>query len=140
MRLGAVAARNLLLAAHCPYEEPPQRHDLGHMDVVCTNCKAFHWMAKHLVASLDSNPLFGMCCNQGQVCISLLHEPPSVLKSLFDSATPNALEFWANICCYNAALAFTSLGVEIDHQINFQGWGSLLRSLGPRLHRDRKGV
>ncbi|KJA13928.1 hypothetical protein HYPSUDRAFT_59633, partial [Hypholoma sublateritium FD-334 SS-4] len=36
--------RDLFLAACKPYQEPPQRHDLGRMDVPCQKCKALHWM------------------------------------------------------------------------------------------------
>ena len=113
--------RDLFLAARHRYVEPDNRHDLGRMNVMCPYCNAYHWIAERLVASSDFRPLFGMCCDQGQVRIPLMHEPPQPLKSLWDGETPDAIEFRTNVHRYNAALAFTSLGVEIDHQINTQG-------------------
>jgi hypothetical protein len=59
-----------------------------------------------------------MCCDHGQVRISLLHDPPAELKHLFSDLTPAAIEFRSNIWQYNAALAFTSLGVDVDRTVN----------------------
>jgi len=75
-------------------------------------------MSERLTASLNRNPAFGTCCDQGQVCIPALHDPPEHLRRLFEDRTPEAVEFRKNIRQYNAALAFTLLGVKVDTKIN----------------------
>ncbi|KAF8142055.1 hypothetical protein EV363DRAFT_1149524, partial [Boletus edulis] len=91
------------------------------MNILCSHCKAYHWSAERLTASPESRPKFGICCSHGLVRIPLMREPPEALKSLWEGPTPDAIEFRTNIRRYNAALAFTSLGVEIDHEINTRG-------------------
>ncbi|KAG2049161.1 hypothetical protein BDR06DRAFT_984537 [Suillus hirtellus] len=80
------------------------------MDVACPHCHALHWKSEHLVSSSNQNPAFGMCCDQGQVRIPALRDPPEALRNLFEAHTPEAQ--------YNAALAFTLLGINIDCQVN----------------------
>lgn len=101
-----------------PYVEPASRHDLGRMDVACPHCNALHWKSERLASSSNRNPAFGMCCDQGQVRIPALRDPPEALRNLFEARTPEAVEFRTNIRQYNAALAFTSLGVNVDCQVN----------------------
>ena len=45
--------------------------------------------------------------------------PPATrhLRELFDGTSPHSLEFKTKICQYNAAFAFTSLGVNVDHPV-----------------------
>ena len=43
--------------------------------------------------------------------------PPAPLYNLFTADTPQAKDFRANIVQYNAALAFTSLGVKVDRSV-----------------------
>ncbi|KAJ3817348.1 hypothetical protein F5880DRAFT_1451014, partial [Lentinula raphanica] len=68
-------------------------------------------------------PQFGMCCKHGEVCIPLLRSPPEYLWLLYTSQDLQAKEFRENIAQYNAALAFTSLGVSIDDSVNHHGRG-----------------
>jgi len=49
--------------------------------------------------------------------------PPADLSYLFTAATPQANWFHEHIRQYNAALAFTSLGVEVDGSVNEGGGG-----------------
>jgi hypothetical protein len=67
-----------------PPELPPACHpfnknnitvlDLGHMDVKCPKCSAWHWDAEKLAKSTIIEKKFGMCCFQGK--ISLPHLDP----------------------------------------------------------------
>ncbi|CAG8813521.1 24257_t:CDS:1, partial [Cetraspora pellucida] len=93
------------------------RHDLGHMDTACIHCGALHWLDERIVNSSKTNPKFGSCCRHGKVILPLLHDPPLLLRQLFESQDKQCKEFRANICQYNAAHAFTSLGVNIDQTI-----------------------
>lgn len=108
------------------YSEPSDRHDIGDMETVCSHCGALHWLSERLARSSRSHPKFGFCCNKGAISLPAPEQPPFGLKHLFDGQTPQAREFRANIRQYNAALAFTSLGVSIDN---------LLPGAGPYVFR-----
>ena len=58
-----------------------------------------------------------MCCLKGQIHLPPLPPAPRELADLFDGTNPNSLEFKTNICQYNAAFAFTSLGVKVDQSV-----------------------
>ncbi|KAI0758479.1 hypothetical protein BC629DRAFT_1295872, partial [Irpex lacteus] len=121
--------------ARRPYIDPPGRHDLGDMDVVCPNCGALHWSAERLTRSTVSRPVFGFCCNSGAVSLPPPEQPPFRLMHLFDAQTPQAKEFRKNIRQYNAALAFTSLGVSVDNHINNGNGPYVFRIHGELCHR-----
>lgn len=62
--------------------------------------------------------------------------PLNELHFLFTTATPQAEQFRQHICQYNAALAFTSLGVEVDNSVNQGGGGPpTFRIHGELCHR-----
>ncbi|KAJ3831950.1 hypothetical protein F5878DRAFT_729527 [Lentinula raphanica] len=110
-------------AARKPYHEPVQRHDLGRMEYQCQHCKALHWLSERITGSKQTNPQFGMCCKHGEVQIPLLPSPPDYLQLLFTSQDLQAKEFRENIAQYNAALAFTSVGVSTDESVNHHSRG-----------------
>ena len=41
--------------ARRPYQEPPDRHDLGRMDRICVECGALHWLMERSTAPGSSN-------------------------------------------------------------------------------------
>ncbi|TDL14451.1 hypothetical protein BD410DRAFT_702923, partial [Rickenella mellea] len=88
------------------------------MDIVCHHCGALHWAQEAIKNSTAQLPCFGMCCNHGQVRLPPAVDPPYALQQLLSGETPQSQEFRENIRQYNAALAFTSLGVAIDESIN----------------------
>ncbi|KNZ76083.1 hypothetical protein J132_00236 [Termitomyces sp. J132] len=100
-----------------PYlvEYPP--HYLGPMTVICPHCQALHFDAEKLTKSTRNSPKFGMCCLQGQVNLPRLQNAPADLLNLLHGHYPLSDTFKTSICQYNAAFAFTSLGVKIDHAI-----------------------
>lgn len=98
-------------------------HDLGRMEYQCKHCSAFHWLDEKIDNSSKNNPRFGMCCKHGEVRIPFLQAPPNFLHRLYVSHDEQAREFRANISQYNAALAFTSIGVAVDDEVNRRGHG-----------------
>lgn len=76
-----------------------------------------------------------MCCDHGQVVLPSPPPPPQFLRHLLVDDTPQANEFRANIRRYNAALAFTSLGVDIDDKINVGRGVYTFRIHGELYHR-----
>jgi len=117
------------------------RHDLGQMNVRCPFCGAAHWLAEKIGSSPEDSPEFSTCCQRGHVLISPLSPPPDLLLNLFESNEDDGKEFRANIRQYNMALAFTSLGVTEDKNVNRRGgWvfsvqGELCHLIGS-LHPD----
>ncbi|EPQ61091.1 hypothetical protein GLOTRDRAFT_30816, partial [Gloeophyllum trabeum ATCC 11539] len=88
------------------------------MDVECIFCGALHWRLERLSKSTERSPTFGLCCDSGQVRLPAFDTAPYLLRRLFVANDPQAREFRENIRQYNAALAFTSLGVTIDDSVN----------------------
>jgi hypothetical protein len=60
---------------------------------------------------------FSGCCLQGPICLPPLQQPPLSYHNLLCGGSPFSKQFKDNICQYNAALAFTFLGVKIDHSV-----------------------
>ncbi|KAL5713637.1 non-specific serine/threonine protein kinase [Ranunculus cassubicifolius] len=90
-------------------DHPKERHYLGRMDVICKFCNALHWECERLTNSSKKNPLFGSCCLQGKIKLSLMLPPPPSLLSLYEGSSPLARSFREHIRSYNAANAFTSI-------------------------------
>lgn len=95
------------------------------MDRACTKCGALHWLMERTTATGSSNsrPLFSMCCGNGNVQLPAIAPPPVQLAHFFSESTQQAQRFRDNIRQYNAALAFTSLGVKVDNTVNTGGGG-----------------
>ena len=74
-----------------------------------------------------------MCCLSGQINLPPLPLAPRELRWLFDGTDPHSLEFKTNICQYNAAFAFTSLGVKIDQSVT-RGSGPYSFRISGELH------
>ena len=96
-------------------------HDLGDMNIRCPFCNALHWRDERASSSTIGHPEFRMCCAHGKVSLPSLRVPPLPLYNLFTGESLQAKEFQTNIVQYNAALAFTSLGVKVNH--SFAGHG-----------------
>ena len=71
-----------------------------------------------MLSSRVGHPEFGMCCARGKVKLPPLRMPPQPLYNLFTADTRQAKDFRSNIVQYNAAFAFTFLGVKVDDSIN----------------------
>lgn len=121
-KLNIDIARNSFFGiARRPVLDSLHVNDLGDMNIRCPYCDALHWMDERVSSSRIGHPEFGMCCGHGKVKLPPLRVPPLPLYNLFTSDTFQAKEFRTNIVQYNAALAFTSLGVKVDHSIAGRG-------------------
>ena len=105
-------------SARRPYVDPGQRHDLGMMSVPCPYCGAFHWIAEKIGNSPMHKPEFTSCCQRGHIDIPYQSKLPGILSTLLNCNDDDGKEFRTNICQYNMALAFTSLGVTEDKIVN----------------------
>ncbi|KAH7903120.1 hypothetical protein BJ138DRAFT_1021123, partial [Hygrophoropsis aurantiaca] len=121
-------------AGHHGYAEPLARHNMGPMNVVCPNCKALHFDCEKLSKSSRRNPKFGDCCLTGQIDLPRLEAFPQELQRLYEDPQ-DSRSFRKNIRQYNAALSFTSLGVNIDRQMEQRGGISSFKIHGELCHR-----
>ncbi|KAJ3725372.1 hypothetical protein C8R42DRAFT_718884 [Lentinula raphanica] len=87
------------------------------------HCGALHWAKESHVALAIHGPGFGMCCKHGEVDLLLLRRPPEYLLRLLTSNDHQAKEFREHIVQYNSALAFTSVGVSVDDEVNHWSHG-----------------
>jgi hypothetical protein len=102
---------------------PPDlpHHDLGPRDIVCPECGALHWKGEMLKSSTLRSPRFGMCCSEGDKILSRIMDPSEPLCRPLTYAEPDAIQFRKNIRRYNAAFAFTSLGMKLDDRLKGDG-------------------
>ena len=108
------------------------------MEHACPKCGALHWLSERVqkARSTDLHPLFGMCCSDGSVELPAPPPPPNPLLRFFSASTPEARQFREHICQYNAALAFTSLGAQVDDSVNRGGGGPLVFKIHGELHHQ----
>jgi hypothetical protein len=89
-------------------------HTLGETTTVCGKCATLHFLEECAASSLCANPQFTLCCAQGKVTLPLLAPPPEPLRWLLTSNEADAKDFCQRIRSYNNALAFTSVGANLD--------------------------
>ncbi|KAJ7829705.1 hypothetical protein B0H13DRAFT_2372415 [Mycena leptocephala] len=103
---------DLFMIGRREYRDPEARHDFGRMNDAFSDCGALHWEAEQVAKPSKDASAYGMCCNRGK-----------------------AQEFRSHITQYNAALAFTSLGVNDEKNINKHGPNAwVFRILGNLRH------
>ena len=116
------------------------------------NSQCTHWVYCPLLpvstapGSSNACLLFSMCYSNGDIWLLAIAPPPAQLSYFFTELTSEAQHFHENICQYNTALAFTSLGVKVDDTVNTGGGdpptfcihGELHHQLGSLLPRDRE--
>lgn len=57
--------------------------DLGKLDKIYTNCKAYMWNEERNKSAKQSTPTFSICCKNGQIKLSEERQPPQFLAYLF---------------------------------------------------------
>jgi hypothetical protein len=81
-----------------------------------------------------TNPKFSICCQQGKVKLPFLKEAPIVLRELLDGhGDQRCRRFIENLRAYNALLAMTSMGGNVDGNIN-DGKGPYIFRLNGQNH------
>jgi len=93
------------------------RHTLGEMTTVCGKCGALHFLEERAASSSCANPQFTLCYAQGKVTLPPLAPPPEPFRRLLTGKETNAKDFRQHIRSYNSALAFTSVGANLDTSV-----------------------
>ncbi|CAF2140003.1 BnaA02g16960D [Brassica napus] len=81
----------------------------------CPSCGALVWQSESTGRDPRTKELrFTICCNQGQIKLPPLRQPPPMLAKLL-----KCKQFRETIRVYNALIAFTSIGANIDYSVFF---------------------
>ncbi|KAI9920958.1 hypothetical protein PsorP6_000056 [Peronosclerospora sorghi] len=112
----------------------------GVVDVQCPSCGAVMWMLEKTAASPLRSPRFSLCCMNGKVTLPALPATPATLATLITGSNLRSNQFREKIRRYNSALAFTSLGGNVDQSVthsrgpfSFRIHGQLYHQVGSLL-------
>ena len=92
-------------------------NSFGPMELICPLCCAKFRESEKLSSSTKNCYKFSLCCGQGKVVLPPLASPPDMLMHLLTAADKRGREFRDQIRAYNSALAFASLGVNLDKEL-----------------------
>ncbi|CAF2144115.1 unnamed protein product [Brassica napus] len=97
----------------------------------CPSCGALVWQSESTGRDPKTKELrFTICCNQGQIKLPPMRQPPPVLEKLLQCK-----QFRETIRVYNSLLAFTSIGANIDYSVVFGRGPFTFRIQGQTYHR-----
>ncbi|EKM75762.1 hypothetical protein AGABI1DRAFT_131993 [Agaricus bisporus var. burnettii JB137-S8] len=108
-------------------------HSIGLFSFCCRACHALHWKDEE-ASRQPALHTFLLCCHHGKVMLPFLQQPPEPLYDFYIGNTAQARSFQQNLVQYNAALAFTSLGVSPDNAVNLQPGPPVFRVHGELMH------
>ena len=94
-----------------------QEHSVGSLTFSCSVGLAKFWESEKLSGSIKLRYKFPLCCGDGKVVLPSIASHPELLMHLLTAADPSGRAFRDQIRAYNSALAFASLGVNLD-----KGW------------------
>ena len=117
------------------------------MTFSCTFCDAKFWESEKLSTSTRLFLKFPLCCGQAKVVLPSLATSPDLLAHLLTSSEARGRTFRDNIRAYNSALAFASLGVDLDKQFanakrgvyTFRIHGTVHHYIGQLMPREGQG-
>ncbi|KAF8081784.1 hypothetical protein N665_0867s0006, partial [Sinapis alba] len=99
--------------------------------VECGKCGALVWTSESTGTDTRTGERrFTICCNQGQIKLPLMKQPPAVLEELLECRW-----FRDTIRIYNAVLAFTSIGEKLDYSVVHAPGPFTFRIKGQSHHR-----
>ena len=90
---------------------------VGRMEYHCLHYNAKFWENEKLSTSTKDDFKFSICCVQGKVAIPALPSPSELLMHLLTATDSRGRAFREHIRAYNSALAFASLGVNLDKEL-----------------------
>ena len=93
--------------------------DEGNPTYICEYCKAKMWYGERLdrKTRTKKNPIFSLCCGQGQVKLPMLRESPLVIKQLLYGKDEKSRYYQKNLRALNMLFSFTYLGGKVDRSI-----------------------
>lgn len=125
--LGNISSNNNIAGGSSTMET--NRISIGTCDTVCPFCSALRFPGEKPT----------ICCFSGKVVLAPNTQPPELLSQLLTENSVAAKDFRKNIRAYNSALAFTSMGVNLDQSLsrngvfNFRIQGGIYHRIGSLL-------
>ena len=89
-------------------------YSCGSFTYSCSICLAKFWEGEKLSSSTKLCLKFSLCCENGKVVLSSVASYPELLMHLLTASDKRRKGFREKIRAYNCALAFASLGANID--------------------------
>jgi len=90
-------------------QHTPELYRLGRMDDACPSCKALHWREERTSKSTNALPKFGTCCQNGQVQLPAVPDPPEPLKTFLKAESPQGRRVVGHLRTLNKALALAAV-------------------------------
>ncbi|MCH79378.1 ATP-dependent DNA helicase PIF1, partial [Trifolium medium] len=110
--------------------------NFGLPEFTCKYCSAELWYEERSDKSTNGLQVdFSICCQKGEVVLPLLKKPPKLLLDLINGNEPRSRNYKENIRAYNSMFAFTSMGGEINDNINNGGGPPQFILGGQNYHR-----
>ena len=101
----------------------------------CKHCKALLWCEERLNSNRGTREAsFGICCKQGKISLPPQEVPPPYLESLLTSEGQDSVNFKKHIRAYNSMFSFTSMGGNVDKEINTRRGPYIFRLHGENYH------
>ena len=89
-------------------------YSCGSFTYSCSICLAKFWEGEKLSSSTKLSLKFSLCCENGKVVLCSVASYPELLMHLLTASDKRGKGFRERIRGYNCALAFASLGANID--------------------------
>ncbi|XP_078431140.1 uncharacterized protein LOC144702973 [Wolffia australiana] len=112
---GSANVRTFLAASRTV--ENVQPHSLGGMSATCASCQSKMWMQERKHGSGQRNPVFQLCCKNGEVMLSAFPNPLAPLLALLEGTIEEAKHYRNFLRAYNSAFGFTSSGANFDRTL-----------------------
>jgi len=112
-----------------------ERSYLGLPEYNCKYCNAMFWYHEQNKEDTRKNKeiMYSNCCKYGQIKLPPFKEPPQFLARLLNYKEPLSKHFMQKIRQYNSLFAFTSMGGNIDKNIN-KGEGPYVFRVNGQIH------
>ncbi|XP_045831092.1 uncharacterized protein LOC123922418 [Trifolium pratense] len=110
--------------------------NFGMPEFTCKWCNAELWYEERAEKSRHGLDIeFSLCCSKGKVELPLLKKPPELLLALINGCDRRSKNFQENYRAFNSMFAFTSLGGQINYNINDGGGPPQFILSGQNYHR-----
>ncbi|CAJ2678283.1 unnamed protein product, partial [Trifolium pratense] len=110
--------------------------NFGMPEFTCKWCNAELWYEERAEKSRHGLDIeFSLCCSKGKVELPLLKKPPELLLALINGRDRRSKNFQENYRAFNSMFAFTSLGGQINYNINDGGGPPQFILSGQNYHR-----
>ncbi|VFQ80664.1 unnamed protein product [Cuscuta campestris] len=103
----------------------------------CNHCDAIMWKEERNNSRYPNRPpTFSLCCMEGRINLEALKHAPEYLRDLLNySGGKRSKTFRDNIRAYNSMFASTSIGADIDYEINKSKGPYVFRISGQNCHQ-----